>query len=378
MATTLAPVSLPFQPFSPFLLPDRGVMGSLIATVIVGDAGEQQHQLLNNAGVFSDRHSELTCNASGCRKRSREESMALPGLHNPALSTLFRYPNATAVPVKPTAAKNFSVGLPQSRSIESGATSTSGRHVSSSQPAPPPPFDLVSLLFQQNTEIDALVRLQVSAYPNLPSMCVVAFISLFDHFVLKLIIIYNRLQQNERLRTGLEEARKRHCRALLTVLEQQAAKRLMEKEAELQMATRRNAELEEKVRQLSEETQIWFAMAKNNETIVCNLRSNLEQALLQGVSGAAGRGGYDDSEGGGFPADDAQSCCFELDAAAAPAVDSEVATLRRVCKACGERDVSILLLPCRHLCLCKDCEAKADACPVCGSGKNAYLQVFMC
>nr|XP_009380014.1 PREDICTED: BOI-related E3 ubiquitin-protein ligase 1-like [Musa acuminata subsp. malaccensis] len=305
--------------------------------------GEQQHQILNNAGVFSDRQSELTCNASGCRKRSREEAMVLPGLHNPALSTLFRYPNATAVPVKPTAAQTFSVGLPHSRSIESGATSTSGRHVSSSHAAPPPPCDLVSLLFQQNTEIDALVRLQ-----------------------------------NERLPTGLEEARKRHCRALLTVLEQQVAKRLMEKEAELLMATRRNAELEEKVRQLSEEIQIWFAMAKNNETIVCNLRTNLEQVLLQGASGAAGRGGYDDSEGGGFPADDAQSCCFEFDAAAAPAADSEVATWRRACKACGERDVSILLLPCRHLCLCKDCEAKADACPVCGSAKNAYLQVFMC
>ncbi|THU53289.1 hypothetical protein C4D60_Mb10t12860 [Musa balbisiana] len=131
--------------------------------------GEQQHQILNNAGVFSDRQSELTCNASGCRKRSREESMALPGLHNPALSTLFRYPNATAVPVKPTAAKD-SVGLPHSRSIESGATSTSGRHVSSSHAAPPPPCDLVSLLFQQNTEIDALVRLQVFGSSCIPEM----------------------------------------------------------------------------------------------------------------------------------------------------------------------------------------------------------------
>ncbi|XP_065010779.1 probable BOI-related E3 ubiquitin-protein ligase 2 [Musa acuminata AAA Group] len=282
----------------------------------IGGLGKQEHQILNAGVGFSGRQSEFTCNASGSRKRAREDSMALPSLHNPALSPLIPIPGV----------------LLQSRSLESGATSTSGRHVPSSQ-AVSPVRDLVSLLLQQNLEIDALVRVQ-----------------------------------SERLRTGLEEARKRHCRALLSMLEQQAAKRLMEKEAELETASRRNAELEEHVRQLSEENQMWFTMAKNNEAIACGLRTSLEQALLQGASAAAGHERCGDGDGGGaaFPADDAQSCCFE------------VQERRKACKACGERDVCVLLLPCRHVCVCKDCESKTDTCPVCGSTKNAYLQVFMC
>ncbi|RZS14254.1 hypothetical protein BHM03_00045931 [Ensete ventricosum] len=274
-------------------------MGSMIETGILGDAGKQEHQILNTGVGFSGRQSELTCNASGSRKRAREDSMALPSLHNLALSPLIPVPGVFL----------------QSRSLESGATSTSGRHVPSSQAIVSPPVrDLVSLLLQQNLEIDALVRVQ-----------------------------------SEMLRAGLEEARKRHCRALLSMLEQQAAKRLMEKDAELETASRRNAELEEKVRQLSEENRMWFTMAKNNEAIACGLRTSMEQAILQGAAAGHERCGDDDGGGGAaFPVDDAQSCCFEVE------------ERRKACKACGERDVCVLLLPCRHVCVCKDCESKAD------------------
>ncbi|WOL02528.1 BOI-related E3 ubiquitin-protein ligase 1-like [Canna indica] len=299
-------------------------------------AKQQQIQILTNATVFSDRQSELTCNASGSRKRAREESMAMPPGHNPTLSPLFGFLNPTStVTVNPAGASGVSGFLSQCRQPESGATSTSGRQPSSLQQVSSSARDLVSVLYQQNLEIDALVRLQ-----------------------------------SERLRVELEEARKRHCRALLSVLEQQVANRLMEKEAELQNASRRNAELQEKMRQINEENRIWFSMAKNNEAIVCNLRTSLEQALLQGANGAA----FGDGEcAAAFPADDAQSCCFEVEDA--PAED---ARRRKTCKACGERDVCVLLLPCRHLCLCKECEATADECPICGTAKNAYLQVFMC
>ncbi|CAL9118872.1 unnamed protein product, partial [Musa textilis] len=223
-------------------------MESMIETGVLGDAGKQEHQILNTGVGFTGRQSELTCNASGSRKRAREDSMTLPSLHNPALSPL--------IPITGV--------LLQSRSLESGATSTSGRHVPSSQVVSPPVRDLVSLLLQQNLEIDALVRVQ-----------------------------------SEGLRIGLEEARKRHCRTLLSMLEQLAAKRLMEKEAELETASRRNAELEEKVRQLSEENQMWFTMAKNNEEIACGLRTSLEQALLQGAPAAAGHERFGDGDGDG-------------------------------------------------------------------------------
>ncbi|THU49710.1 hypothetical protein C4D60_Mb06t12420 [Musa balbisiana] len=119
-------------------------MESMIETGVLGDAGKQEHQILNTGVGFSGRQSEFTCNASGSRKRAREDSMALPSLHNPALSPLIPIPGV----------------LLQSRSLESGATSTSGRHVPSSQAVSPSVRDLVSLLLQQNLEIDALVRVQ--------------------------------------------------------------------------------------------------------------------------------------------------------------------------------------------------------------------------
>uniref|UniRef100_A0A0D3HMT1 RING-type domain-containing protein n=1 Tax=Oryza barthii TaxID=65489 RepID=A0A0D3HMT1_9ORYZ len=45
------------------------------------------------------------------------------------------------------------------------------------------------------------------------------------------------------------------------------------------------------------------------------------------------------------------------------------------CKSCGEGDATVLLLPCRHLCLCKACEPKLDACPVCLAAKNASVHI---
>ncbi|KAJ8464284.1 hypothetical protein OPV22_026836 [Ensete ventricosum] len=290
-----------------------------------GDAG-MQHQMLNNTTVFTDPQSELTCNASGSRKRAREESMALP-----VLAPLFRGPNSATASMNPVGDKNICGVLPQCRLLESTATATSGRFVSASQAVAPLFRDLISLIYQQTLEMDALVRLQ-----------------------------------NERLRTGLEEARKRHCRVFLSAVEQLVTKRLMEKEIELERAVRRNAELEEKVRQTSEENQIWFSMAKNNEAVVSSLKASLGHALLQNAAVAA-REGYGDSKSTPLRADDANSCCFE--------VEEDDTGWRKTCRACRGTDACVLLLPCRHVSLCKDCEPEADACPVCGSAKNACLQV---
>ncbi|KAK1295476.1 hypothetical protein QJS10_CPA16g00749 [Acorus calamus] len=106
-----------------------------------------QPQILNGT-VFSDPESELTCIASGTRKRKSDGQMAIP---TPQISQqqCFRYSN---LPPQPAS-------YDQSRLSESGTTSTSGRTPAY---APPPVIaqDLVSHLYHQSLEVDALIRLQ--------------------------------------------------------------------------------------------------------------------------------------------------------------------------------------------------------------------------
>ncbi|OVA09742.1 zinc finger protein [Macleaya cordata] len=358
-----------------------------------------RQQILNGA-VFSDPESELTCNVSASRKRNREDGTVdhhhhhhhqmQPYQHHLDLqhqhqqqqqvSQQLRYAKLPKCHVLINSSNTSTTALSydESRLHESGGTSTSGRSssivlVSPQLATAPHHQDLNSHLLHQNLEIDALILLH-----------------------------------NEKLRSALEETRKRHCRSLLSSVEQQVLNRLEEKETELQNASRRNSELEEKIKQLSAENQIWFNVAKNNEAIVSSLKSTLEQILLQnnnkGAQTIIREEGFGDSEGlvlnglagkGGAAAavadHDAQSCCYEGTEVEAEEDKTgyrsvaEQKTIqenrelkqRKSCKVCGENEVSVLLLPCRHLCLCKDCESKLDYCPICKSMKNASLQIFM-
>ncbi|OAY85907.1 putative BOI-related E3 ubiquitin-protein ligase 3 [Ananas comosus] len=328
--------------------------------------------LANNGGaaVVSDPQSDLTCNnAPGSRKRARAreaDAVALPWAPPPnpnpngsSISHLQGFRIPVPIPAAKMAAAEAAVVASQTRVLGSGDASTSGRAAAAaaaaagSSPSPLAYDLLLSHLCHHNAEIDALVRLQ-----------------------------------NERLRSGLEEARKRHCGALLAAAERGAARRLREKEVELEAARRRNAELEEKVRQLAAESQIWFNVARNNEALASSLRASLDHLLLQQQQQQQHHTssplllpeGFGDSS----PAiDDAQSCCF----AAKPHDDDnddddEEVGIRseraRVCccRACGDAEACVLLLPCRHLCLCRACESKSDACPLCHVPKNASLQIF--
>jgi hypothetical protein len=44
------------------------------------------------------------------------------------------------------------------------------------------------------------------------------------------------------------------------------------------------------------------------------------------------------------------------------------------CLACMSDPVDIILLPCRHVCVCKDCHAQCNACPICRSPIKSYMQ----
>ncbi|TKY70752.1 BOI-related E3 ubiquitin-protein ligase 2 [Spatholobus suberectus] len=167
--------------------------------------------------------------------------------------------------------------------------------------------------------------------------------------------------QGEQMRRVLEEKRQRHYRTLLRAAEESVLRRLREKEAEVEKATRRNAELEARAAQLSVEAQLWQAKAKAQEARAASLQAQLQQAMMSG-GGEDGGGGLSCAVG---DAEDAESAY----------VDPE--RVGPKCRGCAKRVASVVLLPCRHLCICAECDRHFRACPVCLTVKNSTIEVYL-
>jgi E3 ubiquitin-protein ligase BOI-like protein len=179
--------------------------------------------------------------------------------------------------------------------------------------------------------------------------------------------------QGEQVRQLLEEKRQRHSRALVAAIEGGIVQRFQEKDLEIENIKRQNEELAEHVKQLRMEAHRWEVKAKTNEAMVAALKSNLQQAhQAVALSREQSKEGCGDSE-----ADDAASSHHGDDPHARTFQENRELREQRMCRVCRCNDVSILLLPCRHLCLCKECETRLDTCPLCRSFKNASVQVYM-
>ncbi|KAM0853280.1 hypothetical protein ACQ4PT_051184 [Festuca glaucescens] len=281
---------------------------------------------IGNTMLSDVPRSDLTCNDNNHnyafvpRKRARVVAAA-PGLMD-------EQPRGVRTS---SAAQGFvPVGDMPSRAMGSGVASTSGM---SGNAANGLSQGLLSHLHNQGVEIDALVRVET-----------------------------------ERMRAGLDEAWRRHVRALVAAAERAAAVRLRAAEATLELARCRNAEMEERLRQIDAEGQAWIGVAQSHEAVAAGLRATLDQ-LLQSPC-AAGKGDVED----------AQSCCFETPARdnAAASVDEDSTNASAACRACGQGGACVLVLPCRHLSLCRACDATVDTCPVCAATKNASLHVLLC
>eukprot|EP00249_Psilotum_nudum_P014919 c25067_g1_i1 orf=256-1125(-) len=178
--------------------------------------------------------------------------------------------------------------------------------------------------------------------------------------------------QGDHLKQFLEERRHRHLKAFCTLIEQVITKNLEEKELEVDQAKHKYVELKDRVKQLSLETHAWQSKAKVNEAMVTALRSNLQHAVVQ--SREQSREGCGDSEA----ADGATFHHGGKEDVYAKAFQENIEMKEhRSCRVCHINEVCMLLLPCKHLCLCKDCECRLDLCPLCRSLKNASVQVYM-
>ncbi|XP_068666201.1 BOI-related E3 ubiquitin-protein ligase 1-like [Aristolochia californica] len=168
-----------------------------------------------------------------------------------------------------------------------------------------------------------------------------------DHFI---------VMQTEKIRAELESKRRKYWSNLIRTVETRVQRVLKGKEEEIAQVSRRNTALEEKLKILLMEGQTWKTLAQTNEAAVMSLRRDLEVAQAR-------EGGGDNVE-----IEDTLSCCEGV-----PGKDDE----KRNCHGCRRHEVSVLVLPCRHLCICSECDARLGLCPLCMSPKTASIKVHM-
>ncbi|XVE75023.1 hypothetical protein DITRI_Ditri12bG0064200 [Diplodiscus trichospermus] len=183
--------------------------------------------------------------------------------------------------------------------------------------------------------------------------------------------------QEEQLTKGIRDMRQRQMASFLTAIEKGVYKKLREKDVELETMNRKNRELVERIKQVTLEAQSWHYRAKCNQSVVNCLKSNLQQVMSQGAE--QGKEGFGDSE-----VDDAASYIdpnnfLSIPVAAAKSISGNHHGTKEhlICRACKAKEVSILLMPCRHLCLCKECDVLVSVCPVCQVMKTAGVQVYL-
>ncbi|KAI3466920.1 hypothetical protein Pfo_023583 [Paulownia fortunei] len=195
-------------------------------------------------------------------------------------------------------------------------------------------------------------------------------------------------QHTKKIRLELEERQKQQAKLLVAAVGEGALKKLKEKEEQIQRMGKLNLVLQERVKSLYVENQLWRDLAQTNEATANSLRTNLEQVLAH----VGGEERVSDGVGGraavGEDEEDVESCCGSTDhgrvieAGDAPdkVGDGNSYFSDRTCRSCGERESCVLLLPCRHLCLCNVCGSGSNqlqACPVCNSSMKATLHVNM-
>lgn len=180
-------------------------------------------------------------------------------------------------------------------------------------------------------------------------------------------------QHTEKVRRELQERRKRHFQQLIMAVEVGMMKRLKSKEEEMDKMEKLNWALEEKVKSLCMENQIWRDLAQTSEATANALRCNLEQVLEKVRT----------DQGPCDVASDAESSCGS---SSSPEGEgeigdrrtlAEVAKDKRWCRSCGKAESRVLLLPCRHLCVCETCGPTVQTCPVCKCCKKGSLHVNM-
>ncbi|KAE8698968.1 Detected protein of confused Function [Hibiscus syriacus] len=101
----------------------------------------------------------------------------------------------------------------------------------------------------------------------------------------------------EHLTKGVRDLKQRHAASFLAAVEKGVCKKLKLKDVELETVNRKNRELVERIKQVTMEAKNWHYRAKQNESVVNVLKTNLEQVISQSQGAEQlGKEGFGDSE----------------------------------------------------------------------------------
>ncbi|XP_038992328.1 BOI-related E3 ubiquitin-protein ligase 1-like [Hibiscus syriacus] len=140
-------------------------------------------------------------------------------------------------------------------------------------------------------------------------------------------------------------------RMLFKAIQDGVVKKLMEKDEEIQKIGKLNWVLQERVKSLCLENQLRWDLAQTNEATANSLRTDLEQVLAHvDEERNTNHGSVADL------VDDAESSRGSCDEGWRNVVvvpqqkswEAMVEDCKMKCRKCGEKESSVLLLPCRH------------------------------
>ncbi|GAU41656.1 hypothetical protein TSUD_272400 [Trifolium subterraneum] len=164
--------------------------------------------------------------------------------------------------------------------------------------------------------------------------------------------------QNDKLKLVLQTQREKQV-AVLRSMENYSKRVLMTKNGEIARAALKNKVLENRINSLEAEKRDLKKIVEEREAVIIALHNQLEEEKKRVRM---------------FVENDGESCCGEIEEArAAKRVryeDNIVCCLR-----CNSKSPGVLFLPCRHLSICKACEALLQACPICAMEKKGAIEI---
>ncbi|GER42341.1 SBP (S-ribonuclease binding protein) family protein [Striga asiatica] len=167
--------------------------------------------------------------------------------------------------------------------------------------------------------------------------------------------------QNGRLRMAVQEQRRQQTTQFMKKYESKIQNIIRQKDEEIEKAGKRTVELQDYLRRMEIERQTWQRAARESEAAAASLSSTINRLREETPAGGA--------------AGDAESCCCPGDGDGFGKLWNLEGKM--ICQRCNVRVSCVIMLPCKHLCSCRDCEALLESCPVCKVVKRASIEALI-